>query len=181
MTALVEGCSGRLLRFVRGGLVIPAMVAAFTPAAANATDAVASDPPLPNNGARDAVIVNVDQAKLLKLPERTATRLIGNPMIADASVQPGGVAVITAKSYGTTNLVALDRAGNTLMDQALQVASPADRVVVVYRGVDKESYSCAVYCERRLTVGDSPASLTANLQVLGAYNAQAQGLGPQQK
>ena len=60
---------------------------------------------------REPVTVHLDQAKLLKLPERTATLVIGNPLIADAAVQPGGVVVITAKSYGMTNLVALDRTG----------------------------------------------------------------------
>jgi Flp pilus assembly secretin CpaC len=124
---------------------------------------------------RTPLIVHVDQAKLLKLPERTATLVIGNPLIADAVVQPGGIVVITAKSYGTTNLVALDRSGVALMDQPVQVAAPSDVVVVVYRGVDKESYSCAVTCERRLTIGDAPTSLIPNLQALGAYNAAASG------
>ncbi len=53
---------------------------------------------------REPVTVHLDQAKLLKLPERTATLVIGNPLIADAAVQPGGVLVITGKSYGMTNL-----------------------------------------------------------------------------
>ena len=92
-------------------------------------------------------------------------------LIADAVVQPGGIVVITAKSYGTTNLVALDRSGATLMDQPVHVTAPNDVVVVVYRGVDEESYSCAANCERRLTIGDAPTSLIPNLQALGAYNA----------
>ena len=69
---------------------------------------------MPESALREPVTVHLDQAKLLKLPERTATLVIGNPLIADAVVQPGGVVVITAKSYGMTNLVALDRAGTTL-------------------------------------------------------------------
>ena len=64
----------------------------------------------------------------LKLPERTATLVVGNPLIADAVVQPGGVVVITAKSYGATNLVALDRTGATLSDHPIQVVGPADKV-----------------------------------------------------
>ena len=42
--------------------------------------------------------------------------MIGNPLIADASVQPGGIMVVTGKGYGVTNLVALDRDGATLME-----------------------------------------------------------------
>jgi Flp pilus assembly secretin CpaC len=131
--------------------------------------------PQPVGTVREPVTVHLDQAKLLKLPERTATLVIGNPLIADAVVQPGGVIVVTAKSYGMTNLVALDRAGNTLSEYPIQVVGPSDAVVVVYRGVERESYSCAPNCERRITIGDTPNYLTQNLTTLGAYSAQAQG------
>src|SRR5205085_3951582 len=99
----------------------------------------------------------LDQARLVKLPERTATLVIGNPLIADAAVQPGGVVVITAKAYGMTNLVALDRTGTMLIEYPIQVIGPGDRTVVVYRGVERETYSCVPKCERRITLGDSAA------------------------
>ena len=126
----------------------------------------------------ETLIVHLDQAKTLKLPERTATLVIGNPLIADAVVQPSGVAVITAKSYGATNLIAVDRNGATLFSRQVQVLGPVDRIVVVYRGVDRESYSCMPTCERRITIGDTPAYFTANLTQVGTLNAQAQGSAP---
>jgi Flp pilus assembly secretin CpaC len=128
----------------------------------------------------EPVVVHIDQAKLLKLPDRTATLVIGNPLIADATVQPGGNVVVTAKSYGMTNLIALDRSGATLNEYAIQVVSPVGPVVVVYRGVERESYSCAPDCERRITLGDSPTYFGQNLTSLGSYNTQAQGGGQQQ-
>ena len=121
------------------------------------------------------VVVHIDQAKILKLPERTATLVLGNPLIADAVVQPGGVVVVTAKSYGATNLVALDRTGATLFDSSIQVVAPADKVVVVYRGVDRETYSCAWYCERRTTIGDATLYFNGSLAQITTYGAQAQG------
>ena len=57
----------------------------------------------------DTVTVPVDRARVMKLPERVATIIIGNPLIADAALQSGGVLVITGKGYGTTNMLALDR------------------------------------------------------------------------
>ena len=42
-------------------------------------------------GADEVVSINVDQAHLLNLPDRVATIIIGNPLIADATVQSGGV------------------------------------------------------------------------------------------
>ena len=59
--------------------------------------------------APDAIAVNVDQAKLVKLPARVATIVVGNPLIADVTLQAGGIIVVTGKGYGATNLLALDR------------------------------------------------------------------------
>ena len=79
----------------------------------------------------------------MKVPERVTTIVIGNPLIADASLQTGGLIVITGKGYGTTNLIALDRKGNALMEKIVQVLGPQRDVVVVYKGVNRETYSCA--------------------------------------
>src|SRR4051794_31425347 len=122
-----------------------------------------------------SIVVAIDRAKIVKLPERTATLVIGNPLIADAVVQPGGIVVITAKSYGATNMVALDRKGETLLEQPIQVVGPSDQMVVVYRGIERESYSCAPVCERRITLGDTPTFFSQNLSALGTFTAQAQG------
>jgi hypothetical protein len=143
-------------------------------------DARAADP-APVSTIREPVTVRLDQAKLLKLPDRTATLVIGNPLIADAAVQPGGVMVITAKSYGMTNIVALDRSGSTLSEYPIQVVGPGDTVVVVYRGIERETYSCSPNCERRITLGDTPAYFSQNMTALSTYTAQAQGLQQQSK
>jgi Flp pilus assembly secretin CpaC len=82
----------------------------------------------------DTLDVVVDRSRLVKMPERVATVVIGNPLIADASLQAGGLMVITGKGYGTTNLIALDRKGNALMEKVVQVLGPDRDVVVVYKG-----------------------------------------------
>ena len=74
--------------------------------------------------------VILDQAKLIKLPEKVATIVIGNPLIADASLQPGGLMVITGKGYGMTNIIALDRTGAVLMEKTIEVQGPREHVVV---------------------------------------------------
>jgi hypothetical protein len=120
---------------------------------------------------RDAVVVHLDQAALLRLPEGTATLVIGNPLIADAAVQ-GGAMVITAKSYGMTNLMVLSRNGETVAEYPIQVVGPADKLVVVYRGIERETYSCAPKCEKRITLGDSLQYFTQNLNALTVFNSQ---------
>lgn len=127
----------------------------------------------------DTVTVQVDQARVIKLPERVATIVIGNPLIADASLQSGGILVLTGKGFGATNLVALDRGGRVVMDKIVQVLGPAGgELVVVYKGVERESYSCSPECERRITLGDSPAYFNATLTQSGARNGQAQTAVP---
>jgi hypothetical protein len=46
---------------------------------------------------------------------------------------------------------------------------------VVYRGVERESYSCAPKCERRITLGDSTDYFGATLGQTGARTGQAMG------
>src|SRR5215468_2751844 len=88
-------------------------------------------PPIP-----DSISVNVDQAKLVKLPGKVATIVVGNPLIADITLQPGGLIVVTGKGYGATNFIALDRGGEILVDRQIQVEGPSDRLVTVYRGIE---------------------------------------------
>jgi len=104
----------------------------------------------------DTFEIQVDQAKIMKLPDKVATIVIGNPLIADAALQAGGILVITGKGFGSTNMLALDRSGRIIMDRTVQVLSPkgAD-LVTVYKGTDRESYSCSPECAPRITLGDS--------------------------
>jgi hypothetical protein len=130
----------------------------------------------PARSADGVVSVNVDQAQLLNLPDRVATIIIGNPLIADATVQGAGILVITGKGFGMTNLLALDRNGRVLMSRMVEVrgAGTSD-IITVYKGIERESYSCAPNCERRITLGDSPAFFNATLSQGGARSGQAQG------
>jgi 16S rRNA U516 pseudouridylate synthase RsuA-like enzyme len=84
-----------------------------------------------------------------------ATLVIGNPLIADATVQAGGLMVLTGKGIGSTNLIALDARGEQLMSVQIRVRPQNDAVVQVYRGVERETYSCTPTCERTIAIGDS--------------------------
>jgi Flp pilus assembly secretin CpaC len=127
----------------------------------------------PNPGSSGAVIISVDQAQVMKLPEGVATIVVGNPLIADISIQSGGMAVLTGKGHGVTNILALDRSGAVLEQMTIQVQGARDSVVV-FRGIERESYSCTPKCERRITLGDSNAYFGAALAQTGARTGQAQ-------
>jgi hypothetical protein len=127
----------------------------------------------------DSLAVAIDSARLLRLPAQVATVVIGNPLIADASLQRGGVLVITGKGYGTTNLMALDRDGRIVLDKTVQVKGPSHHndLVVVYRGMDRESYSCAPQCEPRITLGDSSKYFASTMGQTAARDQGAQSGG----
>lgn len=101
------------------------------------------------------VSVTVDHAKVIRLPDRTQTVIVGNPMIADVTVQQNGILIVTGKSFGVTNLIALDGAGALLAESSVRVQAAGDSVVVVQRGLERESYSCTPNCQPSLQLGDS--------------------------
>jgi len=121
----------------------------------------------------NAIAVNVDQARLVKLPARVATIVVGNPLIADVALQAGGVLVVTGKGYGATNFIAMDRAGEVLVDRLIQVEGPTDQLITVYRGVDRESYSCMPICQRRITLGDGDSFFKSTMDQAGNLSSQA--------
>ena len=121
------------------------------------------------------ISVFLDQARLVKLPERVATLVIGNPLIADVSLQTGNLMVVTGKGYGVTNVVALDRNGVTLMERPVHVKGTEAGTLVVYRGMLRETYSCAPICQPRVALGDSPVFFGTTLSQTGTWIGQVYG------
>ena len=125
----------------------------------------------------DRIAVYVDQAKLVKLPAKVSTIVVGNPLIADVTLQSGGIVVVTGKGYGATNFIAMDRNGEVLVDRQIQVEGPTDQLVTVYRGVERESYSCMPICQRRVTLGDGDGYFKSVIDQAGTLSGQAAGAG----
>src|SRR3954465_14425598 len=127
--------------------------------------------------AKDTLDIALDQATLMKLPDKVSTIVVGNPLIADVAVQSGGLIVVTGKGFGSTNLIALDRAGAVLMERSIVVRGPIGPTVQVYRGVSRETYSCTPDCERRITLGDSVDYFSATIGQSDARNGAASNGG----
>lgn len=104
--------------------------------------------------AEDTVSVLLNQARIVRLPEKTKTVIIGNPTIADVTVHKHGNMVLTGKSYGSTNLIAMDDAGNIIAESKVVVNAARDGLVVLNRGGSQLTLSCTPDCEKTLTLGD---------------------------
>jgi Flp pilus assembly secretin CpaC len=141
--------AGRTAKSALHWLAAAALAAAIS---AQAVPQAAAQQPAPDS----VIMAPLDEATLFKLPERAGTIVIGNPLIADVSLQAGGIAVVTPKGYGVTNVVVLDHGGAVLMEKAVVVTSPPGHVVYVYRGPSRTTYSCNPDCSARINLGDDP-------------------------
>jgi Flp pilus assembly secretin CpaC len=161
MTSKMDRCGGATASRTAVGLLLLAAMLLAAPAFASEA----------------ALGITLDKATILKLPEKVATIVVGNPLIADVAVQSGGLVVVTGKGYGSTNIIALDRTGTVLMERAIVVRGPSDQTVAVYRGMERETYSCTPTCERRITLGDSAGYFTATSAQSDVRNNQATAAG----
>lgn len=109
--------------------------------------------------------VTLDQAKIARIPEGTATLVIGNPIVADVTMLKGsGAMVVTGKGFGETNLIALNGQGDVLDEKTIRVV-PTGSVLVVQRGMERESYSCAPQCMPTIQLGDGKVFNDASTQL----------------
>ncbi len=128
----------------------------------------------PNLALAEVVSVALDQAKLLRLPDRVSTIIIGNPAIADGTLQTGGLLVVTGKGYGTTNLMVLDSRGTVIAEHTITVSAPTHGVTV-FRGADRETLSCAPNCQRTLVPGDAQGVFESVVQQNSTRNGLSTG------
>ncbi len=111
------------------------------------------------------LVVKYDQSQLLRMPRPVAEIIIGNPSIADVTVQASNLLVITGKSFGITNIIALDDERNIIQDQRVIVQRDQRKVVNLHRGDARRSYNCSPQCNPSIIVGDDEkyfASIAGN-------------------
>lgn len=118
--------------------------------------------------------VKLDLVSIVKIPLDTATIVVGNPIIADTTVQSNGVMVITGKGYGVTNILTLDQSGATLQEFVVEVSASDKKTLTVQRGFERETWSCAPNCQKTLTLGDSSTFFSEVNGQIGARNGISQ-------
>lgn len=130
-------------------LVTLAMGAATVPAA------LAEAPPAAED-VQTSLVVTVDRAKVFAISRPAATVIIGNPSIADATIEDEKTLVLTGRSFGVTNLIILDLQGEAIVDRTVVVRGHETNTVRIYRRAERETLACAPVCEPTLTIGDNP-------------------------
>jgi hypothetical protein len=99
------------------------------------------------------IAVGVDQSQILQLPAMPGAIIIGNPAIADVSIQ-GQKLFVHGRSFGQTNLTILDLQGNQMATFDLVGSLQQDSLVTLYRQTSRYTLSCANTCNPYIQVGD---------------------------
>ena len=73
--------------------------------------------------AAEPIAVIVDRAKVMRISRPADIVIIGNPAIADATIQDNQTLIITGRSFGTTNLIVLDADGQAIADEIITVGA----------------------------------------------------------
>jgi len=100
--------------------------------------------------------VNVNMARILRINASAATVIVGNPGIADVTIQDPKTLILTGKSFGQTNLIVLDSVGNPIADTIIEVVQMQAGVTTVYQGQARTSLACAPVCQNLIMMGDDP-------------------------
>ncbi|MEM7464727.1 MAG: pilus assembly protein N-terminal domain-containing protein [Pseudomonadota bacterium] len=114
----------------------------------------------PEAGNAGPVIVTVDRAKVFRVSKPAATVIVGNPSIADATVEDERTLVLTGRSFGVTNLIILDADGEAIVDETIVVRGHETNTLRIYRRSFRETQACAPVCEPTLTIGDDSDSFS---------------------
>lgn len=113
----------------------------------------------------NGIEVVMNQAKIVKLARPADTIVVGNPDIADASVQNASTIVLTGKGFGVTNLVILDAEGAPIIDEQIYVTRQDARSVRVFRRAALQTLSCTPRCDaahKTEAEQESDATITGN-------------------
>jgi Flp pilus assembly secretin CpaC len=122
----------------------------------------------------DGLTVPIDQARILRIPRQAGSVIIGNPSIADITIHDARTLVMTGRSYGITNLVVLDTAGEVMLDDSVVVSAAEDHSLRVYRQGSRQTFSCAPTCEPKVAIGDTLAAFESVTDQVKAHDALSQ-------
>jgi Pilus formation protein N terminal region len=119
----------------------------------------------------EPLIITVDRARVYRISQAASTVIIGNPAIADATVEDERTLVLTGRSFGVTNLIILGASGDPIIDETLVVRGHEANTVRIYRRSYRETLACAPVCEPTLTIGDNQETFSYASQQIKDRNS----------
>jgi hypothetical protein len=103
----------------------------------------------------DQIQVPLDQVRTLTFDTPVKIVYIGNPTIADVTVVDATHVFILGKTYGATNIVALDARGRETLNDQIIVTERPGVAVTVQRGIARTTLMCTTeHCQAAPAPGD---------------------------
>ena len=128
--------------------------------------------------------VLVDRSQLMMLSADPGTVVVGNPSMADISLN-GRQLFINGHSAGETNLLVFDQSGEKIGDYDITIMQVGENSLTVFKGspegTARFSYACAPICERTMMVGDPHVPFNDLVGDNTAKYGFAQGIKPGDK
>jgi len=90
--------------------------------------------------------VKLDQATQVRLRAPAGSVIVANPRIADVTVTDARTLFITGKSYGLTEIIAVDAMGRPLFQRQVAVSPGETGSVRVWRGGEAIEVACGARC-----------------------------------
>ena len=101
------------------------------------------------------VAVPMDEVRTVAFAKPVATVYVGNPAIADINMIDARHAFVLGKSFGTTNIIALDHWGRQVSNTFVSVSGSTGATVTLMKGATQSTLSCTGRrCEAAPVPGD---------------------------
>ena len=107
----------------------------------------------------EEITVSADQSQVVSVDRAPGTVVVGNPTIADVTIQ-GNMLFVHGRVFGKTNIIVLDENGSQIADYQVNVVTDDPYNVVIFKAgvgesILRESYTCKTDCESVFHIGDS--------------------------
>ncbi len=104
--------------------------------------------------AHDALHVQIDSTKVIRLKDKASTVIIGNSNIAEVSVESPTLVFVSGLRPGETSLDIMDEDGKAIYTTVVVVTPTNDRTVTVDRNTFEFTFSCDPRCAQTRTPGE---------------------------
>ncbi|TNE58042.1 MAG: hypothetical protein EP340_06705 [Alphaproteobacteria bacterium] len=131
---------------------------------------------LPMSAFAEEILVPLDEAVVFAFDEEVSTVAVGNPAIAGVTVHDGRIVLVAGRSFGTTNVVALNAQGKPVGNRRIRVTSVGgwDNLTLVKGDQNSViSFTCSPRCERAIVPGDQDVLAPEGTKVQTQNDARA--------
>lgn len=106
----------------------------------------------------EQIWLTMDHVRPYQLETPAQSIVVGNPGIADVTVQDNRNLLLFGKAPGMTNIYMFDENGEAFKNLVIRVRSQSAGMLTFYRGSARTTYNCTSNCEATVTVGDDPGT-----------------------